>query len=249
MTPSIFDAHCHIIDSRFPLVPNNGYLPEPFSVEDYLAQTRPLGVTGGAVVSGSFQGFDQGYMLDALHRLGSGFVGVTQLPGRVTNAELQTLNGFGVRALRFNLKRGGSEQLDQLEALAHRVHEQVGWHSELYIDSRELPEIEQRLLQLPAISIDHLGLSKEGLPSVLRLAEKGVRIKACGFGRVDFPVASTLKDIFAANPHALMFGTDLPSTRAPRPFAASDIDLLIDAVGEQGARLALWDNAAAFYRV
>jgi len=112
-----------------------------------------------------------------------------------------------------------------------------------------LPEIEQRLLQLPAISIDHLGLSKEGLPSVLRLAEKGVRIKACGFGRVDFPVASTLKDIFAANPHALMFGTDLPSTRAPRPFAASDIELLIDAVGEQGARLALWDNAAAFYRV
>ena len=36
MTPPIFDAHCHIIDSRFPLVPNNGYLPEPFTVEDYL---------------------------------------------------------------------------------------------------------------------------------------------------------------------------------------------------------------------
>lgn len=249
MTLSIFDAHCHIIDSRFPLTPNNGYLPDPFTVEDYLAQTRPLGVTGGAVVSGSFQGFDQGYLLDALHRLGSGFVGVTQLPGSVTNAELKTLNGFGVRALRFNLKRGGSEQLDQLEALARRVHEQVGWHSELYIDSRELPDIEKRLLQLPAVSIDHLGLSKEGLPSMLRLAEQGVRIKACGFGRVDFPVSAALKDIFAANPHALMFGTDLPSTRAPRPFAASDIELLIDALGEQGARLALRDNAVAFYRL
>jgi predicted TIM-barrel fold metal-dependent hydrolase len=249
MTFSIFDAHCHIIDSRFPLTPNNGYLPDPFTIEDYLAQTRPLGVTGGAVVSGSFQGFDQGYLLDALHRLGSGFVGVTQLPGSVTNAELKTLNGFGVRALRFNLKRGGSEQLDQLEALARRVHEQVGWHSELYIDSRELPDIEKRLLQLPAVSIDHLGLSKEGLPSVLRLAEQGVRIKACGFGRVDFPVSAALKDIFAANPHALMFGTDLPSTRAPRPFAASDIEVLIDAVGEQGARLALRDNAVAFYRL
>lgn len=249
MTLSIFDAHCHIIDSRFPLTPNNGYLPDPFTVEDYLAHTRSLGVTGGAVVSGSFQGFDQGYLLDALHRLGSGFVGVTQLPGSVTNAELKTLNGFGVHALRFNLKRGGSEQLDQLEALARRVHEQVGWHSELYIDSRELPEIEKRLLQLPAVSIDHLGLSMEGLPSVLRLAEQGVRIKACGFGRVDFPVGAALKDIFAANPHALMFGTDLPSTRAPRPFAASDIELLIDAVGEQGARLVLRDNAVAFYRL
>ena len=35
---------------------------------------------GGAVVSGSFQGFDQSYLLDALDQLGPSFVGVTQLP-------------------------------------------------------------------------------------------------------------------------------------------------------------------------
>ncbi|MCF5281267.1 2-pyrone-4,6-dicarboxylate hydrolase, partial [Pseudomonas syringae] len=28
----IFDAHCHIIDPGFPLIANNGYLPEPFAV-------------------------------------------------------------------------------------------------------------------------------------------------------------------------------------------------------------------------
>jgi predicted TIM-barrel fold metal-dependent hydrolase len=246
---SIFDAHCHIIDPRFPLKANDGYLPEPFPVADYLAQVTPLGVVGGAVVSGSFQGFDQGYLLSALRQLGPGFVGVTQLPATVTDAELDTLNGFGVRAIRFNLRRGGSEQLDQLETLARRVFDQVGWHSELYVDSRELPDIESRLLQLPAISIDHLGLSAEGLPAVLRLAEQGVRIKACGFGRVDFPVAEALRDIDAANPSALMFGTDLPSTRAPRPFQVQDIVLLIEALGEAGARRALWDNAARFYRV
>lgn len=246
---SIFDAHCHIIDPRFPLKANDGYLPEPFPVADYLAQVTSLGVLGGAVVSGSFQGFDQGYLLSALRQLGPGFVGVTQLPATVTDAELDTLNGFGVRAIRFNLRRGGSEQLDQLETLARRVFDQVGWHSELYVDSRELPDIESRLLQLPAISIDHLGLSAEGLPAVLRLAEQGVRIKACGFGRVDFPVAEALRDIDAANPSALMFGTDLPSTRAPRPFQVQDIVLLIEALGEAGARRALWDNAARFYRV
>lgn len=245
----IFDAHCHIIDPGFPLIANNGYLPEPFAVSDYLATVQPLGVQGGAVVSGSFQGFDQGYLLQALRLLGPGFVGVTQLPASVTDAELDTLNAAGVRALRFNLKRGGSEQLDQLEALAVRVHEHAGWHSELYIDSRELAPIETRLRKLPAISIDHLGLSAEGLPVVLRLAEHGVRIKACGFGRVDFPVREALRDIHAANPNALMFGTDLPSTRAPRPFRPDDIDLLIDALGEGGARQALWDNAASFYRL
>lgn len=245
----IFDAHCHIIDPHFPLIANNGYLPEPFGVSDYLASVEPLGVQGGAIVSGSFQGFDQGYLLEALRLLGPGFVGVTQLPASVTDAELDTLSAAGVRALRFNLKRGGSEQLDQLEALALRVHERVGWHSELYIDSRELAEIETRLHKLPAISIDHLGLSAEGLPVLLRLAERGVHIKACGFGRVDFPVREALRDINAANPNALMFGTDLPSTRAPRPFQADDIELLIDALGEKDAQRAMWDNAASFYRL
>lgn len=246
---SIFDAHCHIIDPRFPLKANDGYLPEPFPVSDYLAEVSPLGIVGGAVVSGSFQGFDQGYLLNALRQLGPDFVGVTQLPATVTDAELDTLNGFGVRALRFNLKRGGSEQLDQLETMARRVHERVGWHSELYIDSRELADIEQRLRDLPAISIDHLGLSSEGLPALLRLAERGARIKACGFGRVDFPITETLRSIQAANPAALMFGTDLPSTRAPRRFTPQDIVLLIEALGEAGAKRALWDNAAKFYRL
>ncbi|WP_122522273.1 amidohydrolase family protein [Pseudomonas viridiflava] len=247
--PAIFDAHCHIIDPAYPLQANNGFLPEPFRVSDYLAQVEPLGVRGGAVVSGSFQGFDQTYLLAALKRLGANFVGVTQLPSSVTDAELEMLNASGVRALRFNLKRGGSEQLDQLEALALRVHDLVGWHSELYIDSRELADIETRLLRLPAVSIDHLGLSAEGLPVLLRLAEHGVRIKACGFGRVDFAVPAILKDIHAANPDALMFGTDLPSTRAPRPFEPGDIDLVAEALGEAAAQNVLWGNAAAFYRL
>ncbi|HEX8592161.1 MAG TPA: amidohydrolase family protein [Pseudomonas sp.] len=248
MTQPIFDAHCHIIDARFPLKANDGYLPKPFRVSDYQALTAPLGVVGGAVVSGSFQGFDQGYLLEALRRLGSGFVGVTQVPAKITNAELETLNGFGVRAVRFNLKRGGSEQLDQLESLSKRVFEQVGWHTELYVDSHELPEIESLLLTLPKVSIDHLGLSGEGLPSILRLAERGVHIKASGFGRVDFPVSVVLKAIFAANPNALMFGTDLPSTRAPRPFRGSDINLIRDTLGERDAQLVLWENASTFYR-
>lgn len=245
----IFDAHCHIIDSAYPLIPNNGYTPEFFSVDDYQKRTRALGIIGGAVVSGSFQGFDQTYLIAALKRLGPGFVGVTQLPASVTDSELETLHQQGIRALRFNLKRGGSEQLDQLESMARRVYDCVGWHCELYIDSRELPALETRLLRLPALSIDHLGLSHEGLPSLLRLAGHGVRVKACGFGRVDFAVPGVLQQIHSANPHALMFGTDLPSTRALRPFEDTDIVLLIDALGEDGAGRALWQNAREFYRL
>ena len=76
---AVFDAHLHIIDPRFPLVASEGYLPEPFTVESYLAATAGIDVVGGAVVSGSFQAFDRTYLLDALERLGPTFVGVAQL--------------------------------------------------------------------------------------------------------------------------------------------------------------------------
>ncbi len=85
-------------------------------------------------------------------------------------------------------------------------------------------------------------------PTLLRLAEKGVRVKATGFGRVGFPVADALKTLYSANPHCLMFGSDLPSTRAPRPFDPQDILLLSEALGDKGATKALWENAAGFYR-
>jgi predicted TIM-barrel fold metal-dependent hydrolase len=249
MVKRIFDSHLHIIDPAFPLVPNNGYLPDPFTTADYLAEVLPLGIKAGAVVSGSFQAFDQGYLLGALERLGPKFVGVTQLPATVPDAEIVRLNDKGVRAIRFNLKRGGSESVEHLELFARRVFDLAGWHVELYVDARDLHELGKTLLRLPTVSIDHLGLSKDGFPTLLRLAEKGVRVKATGFGRVDFPVGEALQAIHAANPHALMFGTDMPSTRAPRPFAASDIELLVDALGDEGAKMALWRNAVGFYRL
>ncbi len=249
MNQQIFDSHLHIIDPVFPLVPNRGYLPDPFTVDDYLGKVRPLGVTAGAIVSGSFQTFDQGYLLSALERLGSKFVGVTQLPASVPDAEIVRLNEKGVRAVRFNLKRGSSESVEHLESFARRVFELVGWHVELYVDSRELFELQKTISLLPAASIDHLGLSKEGFPTLLRLVEKGVRVKATGFGRVDFPVGEALRAIHAANPHSLMFGTDLPSTRAARPFEIRDISLLVEALGDEGAEMALWLNAVQFYRL
>lgn len=244
----IFDAHLHVIDPRFPLQPSGGFVPEAFTADDYLAQSRPLGVVGGAVVSGSFQGFDQGYLEAALRRLGPGFVGVTQVPPEVPDRELRRLDALGVRAVRFNLRRGGSAGLADLEALARRAHALAGWHVELYVEGAELAGLEARLAALPRVCIDHLGLSSEGQPALLRLVERGVRVKATGFGRVDFPVADALRTIAAANPDALLFGTDLPSTRAPRPFQAEDVALLRDALGPELARRALWDNALAWYR-
>lgn len=246
--PDIFDAHLHIVDPRFPLTPNRGFLPDPFDTDDYLRAARPLGVAGGAIVSGSFQAFDQTYLVDALERLGPTFVGVTQLPETVDDATILRLESVGVRAVRFNLRRGGSASRSVLRRFAVRIHELAGWHVELYVDGRELAELEPLLVDLPRAVIDHLGLQRDGLPTLYRLVEGGVHVKATGFGRLDFDPFPVVRRIASIRPTALLFGTDLPSTRAPRPFEATDLETLRAALGPELAERALWRNAIELYR-
>ncbi|WP_418300799.1 amidohydrolase family protein [Lysinibacillus fusiformis] len=243
----IFDAHFHIIDFDFPIIENQGYTPPGYVVGDYQKETALFNLEGGAIVSGSFQGFDQNYLLKALKQLGPAFCGVTQLPYTVTDDEILHLHKNGVRALRFNIQRGGSEDLSKLDSFARRVYELAGWHSELYIDAKYLPDIASTIEALPAISIDHLGLSEEGLPHLLKLVEKGVRVKATGFGRVELIVKKALQTIYSIHPDALMFGTDMPSTRAKRPFEFADVELIQELFDEQAADKILYQNARKWY--
>jgi predicted TIM-barrel fold metal-dependent hydrolase len=184
-----------------------------------------------------------------LERLGPGFVGVTQLPAGTSEAEILRLHAIGVRALRFNLKRRAQPNLSGLDGLARRAFDAAGWHAEFYLDATDLPALAGVLGSLPAVCIDHLGLSSAGLPHLLALVERGARVKATGFGRVDFPVARALRTIASIAPDALMFGTDLPGTRSPRPFDFGDLRLLIEALEDESlVRRVLYGNAMALYR-
>lgn len=248
--PGIFDAHFHIIDPRFPLIANEGYLPPAFPLSAYRAEIRTLGVTGGAVVAGSFQGFDQSWLTAALASLGPGWAGVAQVPPDIPDGELIRLAKAGVRALRFNMFRGRIDTVDDLVALATRAHQVAGWHAEIYADAASLAPYVGRLSKMAApLSIDHLGMTQAGLPVLLDLVSAGVKVKATGFGRVKFAVPPVLEAIVARDPTSLMFGTDLPSTRATRPFEAGDIDMIRKVLGEEIARRVLSENARAFYRV
>ncbi len=244
----IFDAHFHVIAPGFELIPNQGYVPPWFTTADYLPIARPLGITGGAVVSGSFQAYDQSYLRDALSRLGPAFVGVTQLPRDVADDTILELARSGVRAVRFNLRRGGSESVDAIEAMARRVYDLAHWHIEIYAEAQELAPLVPMLNSLPQIVIDHLGLSALGLPTVLKLVEHGAKVKATGFGRVTLDVTAAMKAIVSVNAEALVFGTDLPSTRAQRPFSPADIELIRNELGPDVAQQVLYDNAIALYR-
>ena len=244
----VFDSHFHIIDANFPLVANQGFLPDYYSVGDYRERTRDYNIVGGAIVSASFQGYDQTYLLAALEELGPTFVGVAPLPMEVSDQELFRLDMAGVRAVRFNLQRYGLEGIENLERLAKRLYEMLGWHAEVYVDSTALSELRIILGNLPLVSIDHLGLSKAGYSDLLYLVENGVRIKATGFGRVDFDVKRAIKEIISINENALMFGTDLPSTRVLDPYADEDFLMIAESIGEKLAKKVFYENAINFYR-
>jgi len=245
---ALFDAHFHVIDPRFPLVVNDGYMPPPYTVDDYWSTAGPLGVVGGAIVSGSFQAYDQSYLIDALARFGPCYVGVTQLPDDVDDQTIRHLDRAGVRAVRFNLYRGVTADPQSMMRMAQRVYDLAGWHVELYLDGYALYDLRPMLLTLPRVVIDHLGMTENALPSLLELVWRGAKVKASGFGRVSMGVRATLQAIADADETALMFGTDLPSTRANRPFYPSDVDLVANTLDPARAERALLHNAIACYR-
>ena len=88
-----------VIDPRFPLVANQGYVPAPCTVD------APRSTSPAAPWSrGSFQRGDTAYLVDALERLGPTFVGVVEL-GRATDEEiLELVAAVAPRALAENAR-------------------------------------------------------------------------------------------------------------------------------------------------
>ena len=54
-------------------------------------------------------------------------------------------------------------------------------------------EIKDIILELPQVSIDHLGLTKEGFEDLKDLVRNGVYVKATGFGRIEVDPYKLLK--------------------------------------------------------
>jgi hypothetical protein len=227
---------------------NAGHVPPPYSVAEYRAAAEPLGITGGAIVAGSVQGGDPAPLLAAAAALGPRFVVVAQADPGMADAAMAALAKAGVRGLRYSLYRG--QWSDPLAVAAHAMRAAAhGLHAEIYADAAVLAPAVTALARLPALAIDHLGMTEAGLPVVLDLAATGAKVKATGFGRVALDVPRALERIAARSPTALMFATDLPSVRAVRPFGPEDIDLLRSVLGPALAGPALGPTAAAFYRL
>ena len=122
---------------------------------------------------------------------------MANIPPDITDDEVLALAAAGVRAFRINLYRGGD--LDEIGTrAAPRRHSWAGiWRSTS--TGRDLPKLAPRLRTAPRLVIDHLGMTRAGLPALLDLVKEGAYVKASGFGRIDHDVPKALRAVNEVN--------------------------------------------------
>ena len=259
--PKACDTHAHVFGpaSRFPYAEDRSYTPPDAPLAKYLGMLDTLGFARGVLVQGSAHGRDNAAMLDALARHPERLRGVAVADAATPAAELRRWAALGVRGLRFNhffrggaLHYRGGVPLSAARALAP-VMAELGWHLQLWIDVKDLPDTIPVLtsLGLPVV-IDHMGrtdaragTSSPGFQSLLRLVgDGGCWVKLSGAHRLsmqapDYADVRPFHDaLLRANPDRLMWGTDWPHPRieGDMPDAGRLLDLFQQWTPDQATR-------------
>jgi predicted TIM-barrel fold metal-dependent hydrolase len=210
------------------------YTPPDAPVAKYIAMLDRVGVGRGVLVQGSAHGRDNAAMLDALTRHPGRLRGVAVADTTVTPAELRHWHAIGVRGLRFNhffrggaLHYRGGVPLHAASALAPMMAE-LGWHLQLWIDVKDLPDIVPLLRQigLPVV-VDHMGRTdatagtgSPGFQGLLGyLGDGECWVKLSGAHRVSqrspgYEDARPFHEaLVRTNPERLLWGSDWPHPR------------------------------------
>jgi predicted TIM-barrel fold metal-dependent hydrolase len=267
------DCHCHVFGpvARFPYTEPRSYTPDDAPLAAYLALLDRLGFDRGVLVQPSAYGRDNRAMLDALEHEPARLRGVAVGGAELDQATIRQWHAAGVRGLRANeFRRDGKPYyhngvgLKDIEPFLPLMAE-LGWHLQLWIDTRDLPDLWPSLERAPVpIVVDHMGRMEyhhgtqhPGFQALLRGVGSGrLWSKLSGAYRLgatppDYPQARPFHEaLIAANPRNLVWATDWPHPRpdGPVPDAAHLLELFLDWTPDAAVRQAiLVDNPARLY--
>jgi 2-pyrone-4,6-dicarboxylate lactonase len=236
LPPLACDTHAHVFGpaARFPYADDRSYTPPDAPLDKYLGMLDTLGFARGVLVQGSAHGGDNSAMLDALALHPKRLRGVAVADENVPAAELRRWAALGVRGLRFNhffrdgqLHYRGGIPLSVARTLAP-VMKELGWHLQLWIDVKDLPETIPLLTTIGVpVVIDHMGRTDAragtgtaGFQSLLRfLGDGNCWVKLSGAHRLsraapDYADARPFCEaLVRANPEYLVWGGDWPHPR------------------------------------
>jgi D-galactarolactone isomerase len=264
--PGTCDTHMHFYDQRYPRAPTAKILHGDALVPDYLVLRERLGIERTVVVQPTAYGTDNSCTLDAMAQIGSSARGIAVVDQTVTDQELERLTKLGIRGIRFFMLPGGALPWEILEMMAARVGA-FGWHVQLQLDGRTLPDRESLLQRLPGtLVIDHVGKFLEPVSvddpafAVLkRLVENGrtwIKLSApYEVSKVGPPnyddVGALAKVLVKLAPERMVWATNWPHPMkhgADKPDDAALLDMLLDWVPDDGVRKrVLVDNPAKLY--
>ncbi len=256
----------HIYEAKFRIAPTAIATPPEAPVSAYLAVRQRLGIARTVVVQPSAYGTDNTCTLMAMAAMGPSARGIAVVDSTASDGELARLTEAGIRGIRFLMLKGGALPWEILDTMAARVMA-FGWHVQLQMDGRLLPEREATLRRLPGtLVIDHVGKFLEPVPSdhpsfrcLLRLVESGrvwVKLSApYEVSRSGPPfyddVGALAKVLVKAAPERMVWATNWPHPSAPKnttPDDAQLLDVLLDWAPDEGVRRRiLVENPAILY--
>ena len=260
------DCHLHIFGpyARFPLQANRSFTPPEALLADYERLMKALGIERCVVVQPSPFGTDNSCTEDAVERLGPIARGVAVLGPDVEESTLKRLDRVGFRGVRLNLLFKGGVPIEAMEPLAKRLAP-YGWHIQLLLDARNLPDLASRLRALPVeIVIDHMGympvsvgMNSPAVDTMRRLlGERRTWVKLSGSYAVtvDGPpyadAAPLPRTLLETAPDRCVWGTDWPhpAAKGAMPDDAELLDLVPTWTTDAALQRKLFrDNPAALY--
>lgn len=260
------DTHMHVYHAEVPPVTGGPALPGDYREDAYRAMRDRLGLSRVIVVQPNAYQNDNSVALKAIRALGPGAKGVGVVKPGVSDAEIERLTKGGIVAQRIFQLPWGAVGFDRM----HDVMSQVipfGWHANIQLDGRELPQWEATIRRLPCkFVIDHIGKflepvtpEQEPFKVLLRLLDTGrcyVKLAAAyetsKTGAPKYEDVSRLARALVKHaPERMIWASNWPHPSAPNdrvPDDADLLDLLLDWAPEEATRRKiLLDNPAALY--
>lgn len=250
--PGACDTHMHFYNAKVPSAPTALMTPDDAWIKDYKAVRAHLGLERVVVVQPTTYGMDNSCQIEAMAAFGDQARAVFVVDDQTPDEELERLTKLGGRGARFHMLPGGAVPWDILEAVAARIHE-FGWHIQLQLNGRELPEREAMLKRLPgALVVDHVGRftqpvepDHEAFKVLLRLLEGGkcwVKLSAPYESFAEQPldygkVAVEARALVRAAPDRMLWASNWPHPGKDwMPDDAEHFDLLLDWVDDGATR-------------
>lgn len=258
------DTHMHFYNARYPSAPTALMTPDDAWIDDYKALQAHLGLSRVVVVQPTTYGLDNTCQIKAMAAFGENARGVFVVDENTPESTLEEMTDLGGRGARFHMIPGGAIGWDRLEPVAAKVAT-FGWHIQLQLNGRELPDHLDRLLQLPCpLVIDHIGrftppveTDHTAFRALLRLLETGrcwVKLSAAyeSFGNAERVYAATDREATAlieAAPERMLWATNWPHPgRDWLPDDTEHMDLLLEWTDDAAIRQRiLVDNPAELY--